>query len=136
MLFETVFVPMKYDLSRFLKAQETDYARALVEIQNGRKQSHWMWFIFPQLKGLGHSSTSQFYGIEGPGEAAAYLAHPVLGKRLVEITRAALQHREKTPLQIFGHPDNLKFHSCMALFASVPNAPDVFREGIAWSEQK
>ncbi len=121
---------MKHDLSRFLKAQEDDYDRALSEIRAGRKCSHWMWYIFPQLKGLGHSGTAQFYGISGKAEAEAYLAHPVLGPRLVQITEAALQHTGKTPLQILGHPDNLKFHSCMTLFAQLPEAPSAFRNAL------
>lgn len=121
---------MPYDLSRFLKAQETDYTRALAEIRKGRKASHWMWYIFPQIKGLGHSGTAQFYGLAGLGEAAEYLAHPVLGPRLVEITEAAVQHSGKTPLQIFGYPDNLKFHSCMTLFAQAPCASPVFRKAL------
>lgn len=121
---------MKYDLSRFVKAQESDYDRALAEIRKGRKTSHWMWYFFPQLKGLGHSSTAQFYGLAGLGEAHDFLNHPVLGPRLVEITAAALGHPDKTPLQIFGHPDNLKFHSSITLFARIAGAPGVFQEAL------
>lgn len=121
---------MKHDLARFLKAQETDYAQALIEIQHGHKRSHWMWYVFPQLKGLGHSGTARFYGLSGKSEAGAYLTHPVLGPRLIQITEAALAHADKTPLQIFGHPDNMKFHSCMTLFAQLPDAPPVFRNAL------
>ena len=122
---------MTYDLGRFLEAQQHDYDRALTEMQRGRKTSHWMWYIFPQRQGLGHSANAQYYGLAGPGEAAAYLAHPVLGRRLMAITEVVLQHPEKTALEIFGHPDNLKFHSCMSLFAQLPEAPEVFQKALA-----
>ena len=107
---------MASDLSRFLKAQERDYARALSEIRSGRKRSHWMWYIFPQLKGLGYSSTSQYYGIRNLEEAKAYLQHPVLGPRLVEISEALLTLDTDDAGAVMGYPDNLKLHSCMTLF--------------------
>lgn len=106
-------------IDRFLEPQRTAYAIALEEIRNGRKVSHWMWYIFPQLRGLGQSNLAWYYGIEDPEEAKAYLAHPVLGQRLREITRAALELTEKDPMKIFGWPDNMKFRSCMTLFAQV-----------------
>ena len=111
-------------LHRFLTAQEQSYPQALTEIRQGKKQTHWMWYVFPQLRGLGRSGTAHFYGIENKAEATAYLAHPVLGARLREITEAALAHRDKTALQIFGHPDNLKFHSSLTLFSAVSPAAD------------
>ncbi|MBO5557016.1 MAG: DUF1810 domain-containing protein [Oscillospiraceae bacterium] len=104
------------DLERFTRAQEQDYARALSEIRSGRKRSHWMWYIFPQLAGLGMSSTSQFYAIDGLEEAAAYLLHPVLGPRLREISGALLDLDTDNPSAVFGWPDDLKLHSCMTLF--------------------
>jgi uncharacterized protein (DUF1810 family) len=107
---------MAADLSRFLKAQEHDYAQALREIQSGRKRSHWMWYIFPQIQGLGFSSTAQFYAIENLQEAKDYLAHPVLGARLKEISSALLQLDGLTASEIFGYPDDLKLRSSMTLF--------------------
>lgn len=116
------------DLQRFVEAQETTYARALAEIRSGRKQSHWMWFVFPQMRGLGYSSMAQHYGIQSKEEAAAYLRHPVLGKRLQEISSVLLLLPSSDAHQIFGSPDDLKLRSCMTLFASVPNAPVVFED--------
>lgn len=107
---------MAADLSRFLKAQERDYAQALREIQSGHKRSHWMWYIFPQIQGLGFSSTAQFYAIENLQEAKDYLAHPVLGARLKEISSALLQLDGLTASEIFGYPDDLKLRSSMTLF--------------------
>lgn len=121
---------MKFDLSRFVEAQASDYPNALREIQKGRKRSHWMWYIFPQLKGLGHSSTAQYYGLSGLEEARQYLEHPLLGPRLLEITSAVLRHPDENPLQIFGHPDTLKFHSSITLFAQVAGAPGLFKEAL------
>ncbi|WP_019949751.1 DUF1810 domain-containing protein [Hymenobacter aerophilus] len=113
-------------LQHFLDAQQSTYQTALTEIQNGRKRSHWMWFIFPQLKGLGFSETARFYGLDGATEAAAYLAHPVLGPRLVEICEALLQQPATDATRIFGSPDDLKLCSSMTLFGAVPGAPTVF----------
>jgi uncharacterized protein (DUF1810 family) len=103
-------------LERFVKAQQYDYDTALREIRGGRKRSHWMWYIFPQLKGLGYSSTSQYYGIRDLDEAKAYLQHPVLGPRLVEISEALLTLDTDDAGAVMGYPDNLKLHSCMTLF--------------------
>jgi uncharacterized protein (DUF1810 family) len=103
-------------LERFVKAQQYDYDTALREIRGGRKRSHWMWYIFPQLKGLGYSSTSQYYGIRDLEEAKAYLQHPVLGPRLVEISEALLTLDTDDAGAVMGYPDNLKLHSCMTLF--------------------
>jgi uncharacterized protein (DUF1810 family) len=115
----------KFDLTRFLDAQNQTYLKALAEIKNGCKQTHWMWFIFPQLKGLGRSDTANFYGILSLAEAAAYLNHPVLGKHLLEISAELLKH-SKTAHEIFGSPDDLKLWSSMTLFSQVVNADPVF----------
>lgn len=113
-------------LDRFIKAQERDYETALAEIRGGRKRSHWMWYIFPQVKGLGYSEMAQHYGIAGLEEAEAYLQHPVLGKRLLEISHALLALPGNNATQIFGSPDDLKLRSSMTLFALVPEADSVF----------
>ena len=111
-------------LVRFVKAQQDDYARALHEIQTGRKRSHWMWYIFPQLCGLGFSSTAQYYGIGDLAEARAYMAHPVLGPRLLEISRALLDLDTSDPGAVMGYPDDLKLRSCMTLFElAAPEQP-------------
>ena len=104
-------------IDRFLEPQKTSYAIALEEVHNGRKVSHWMWYIFPQLRGLGQSNVAWYYGIEDLDEAKAYLDHPVLGQRLREITQTALELSETDPMKIFGWPDHMKFRSCMTLFA-------------------
>lgn len=108
-----------HDLSRFVRAQADDYARALAEIRGGRKRSHWMWYIFPQYEGLGFSSTAQYYAIRSLAEARAYLSHPLLGPRLLECTEAALQVEGRSAHDIFGSPDDLKLRSCATLFARV-----------------
>ena len=115
------------DLKRFLDAQENDYRHALAEIKNGRKQSHWMWYIFPQIAGLGSSETSRFYAIKDLAEAELYLSHPVLGARLIEISEVLLEIEGKTANQIFGSPDDVKLKSCMTLFGSLENAHPVFQ---------
>jgi uncharacterized protein (DUF1810 family) len=118
----------EYDLKRFLKAQESDYAIALSEIKNGRKQSHWMWYIFPQIAGLGFSVTSKFYAIKDLAEAGQYLEHPVLGKRLTEISKELYQIEGKSANQIFGSPDDMKLKSCMTLFCTLKDTNPVFQE--------
>jgi uncharacterized protein (DUF1810 family) len=115
-------------LERFLKAQENVYEQALAEVKNGRKTSHWMWFIFPQVKGLGISETARYYSIENQKEAEDYLNHPILGKRLKEITTALLATGATDANKVFGYPDNLKLKSSMTLFASLPGSPSIFRE--------
>lgn len=115
-----------HDLQRFVRAQEPDYTRALSEITAGRKQTHWMWYVFPQLDGLAFSATAQRYAIKGIGEARAYLAHPVLGPRLAACAEAALRVEGRTALEIFGSPDDLKLRSCATLFAQVSPAGSVF----------
>lgn len=114
------------NLQRFLAAQTDTYDTALREIKNGRKQSHWMWFIFPQIRGLGFSETSIFYAIQSREEAEAYLNHPILGQRLIEISEALLRIEDKSAYQIFGSPDDVKLKSCMTLFAALEKANPVF----------
>ena len=116
----------QFDLSRFYKAQERDYEIALSEILAGRKQSHWMWYIFPQLKGLGHSGMADYYGINGLDEAAAYLADPVLREHLVRISSALLTLETSDPKEVMGSPDDLKLKSCMTLFAAADPDEKVF----------
>jgi len=115
-------------LNKFIDAQQHDYAIALQEINNGRKRSHWMWYIFPQLQGLGFSEMSRHYAINNLAEAKAYLADPLLGQRLVEISRALLQLQGTDARAIFGSPDDMKLRSSMTLFASVPGASPVFEQ--------
>ena len=115
------------DLKRFLEAQENDFETALTEIGRGRKQSHWMWYIFPQIAGLGFSATSKFYAIKDRTEAENYLAHPILGKRLIEISNALLAVEGKTANQIFGSPDDVKLKSSMTLFGALDNTNPVFQ---------
>ena len=106
-----------FDLNRFITAQADVFATVLAELQAGRKESHWMWFVVPQLRGLGSSPMSRFYGIGTLDEARAYLSHPLLGDRLVVCTRTVLAIRGRSLVAIFGTPDNSKFCSCMTLFA-------------------
>lgn len=117
-----------FDLARFISAQQDSYDLALSEVRNGHKLSHWMWYIFPQLRGLGFSSTSQLYGITGEPEARAYLAHTVLGPRLIAICEAALAVDGRSATEIFGKPDDMKLRSCATLFAQVSNAKSVFHK--------
>lgn len=112
-----------FDLDRFISAQEDSYKQALLEIKSGRKRSHWMWYIFPQIKGLGMTSTSNHYGISGKEEAKAYIEHPTLGARLIEISEALLALEYEDPKNILGYPDNLKCCSCMTLFELVSDNP-------------
>ena len=114
------------NLKRFLDAQNQVYLKALAEIRNGRKETHWMWFIFPQLKGLGQSETARFYAIADLQEATDYLAHPVLGRHLIEISEALLHLKDTSANAIFGAPDDVKLRSCMTLFANVAPAHPVF----------
>ncbi|RYE90564.1 MAG: DUF1810 domain-containing protein [Cytophagaceae bacterium] len=120
-------MPTETTLQRFLDAQRADYATAYAEITAGRKRSHWMWYIFPQIRGLGFSETARYYGITGAAEAAAYLQHPVLGSRLVEISQALLALPGSNATSIMGSPDDLKLRSSMTLFAVVPDTEPVFQ---------
>lgn len=106
-------------MQRFIQAQENNYQTALAEVRTGYKCSHWMWYIFPQLKGLGFSSTAQYYGINGREEAMAYLKHPVLGARLREITSVLITLEGKSAVEIFGRTDAMKLRSSMTLFYAV-----------------
>lgn len=115
-----------FDLNRFVEAQQTIYESVLRELRNGRKRSHWMWFVFPQIDGLAHSSTSKFYAVKSREEALAYLNHPVLGKRLNECAEAVLALEGRSASEIFGYPDDLKLKSSLTLFASVSDAQSVF----------
>jgi uncharacterized protein (DUF1810 family) len=115
-----------HNLNRFLQAHAHDYERALSEVKAGRKRSHRMWYIFPQFAGLGISSTSERYAIKSVAEAKAYLAHPVLGPRLVECAEAVLGIEGRSALEVFGSPDDLKLRSCATLFANVSPAESVF----------
>ena len=114
-------------LHRFLEAQETAYAVALTEIQRGRKASHWMWYIFPQIQGLGFSATSRHYALASAHEAEAYARHPVLGARLVHLGEELLALESNDATRILGSPDDLKLRSCMTLFGALPGAHAVFQ---------
>lgn len=116
------------ELLRFLDAQNKLYLTALDEIKNGKKESPWMWFIFPQIKGMDSSDTSKFYEIKNADEAIAFLEHPILGKHLVEITSELIKKEEETVTDIFGVNDVAKLQSCMTLFASVQNSEPIFQE--------
>ncbi len=116
------------NLDRFIKAQQNDYATALAEIKSGKKRSHWMWYIFPQLRGLGMSETARYYGIQNKQEAIQYLENETLGKRLIEISEALLSLPGSDPHYIFGSPDDMKLKSCMTLFASLPQTNPVFEQ--------
>ena len=118
--------PDPHNLSRFTSAQEATYETALAELRNGRKQTHWMWFIFPQVEGLGSSSTSRHYAIKSADEAREYLDHPVLGARLLECAQALLAIEGRSASQIFGFPDDLKLKSSMTLFAHIAGSASVF----------
>ena len=117
-------------LDRFLEAQERSYEKALQEIKNGKKRSHWIWYIFPQLRGLGRSQKAYAYGINGLEEAKAYLGHPILAARLKEITEALLTHKGKDIYDIMGDIDDMKLHSSMTLFALISEEGSVFHQVI------
>jgi uncharacterized protein (DUF1810 family) len=120
-----------FNLERFVTAQAPVFETVVVELRASRKRSHWMWFVFPQLAGLGRSSTARFYGISSIDEARAYLAHPVLGPRLDLCTRIVLASASPSIQAIFGSPDDLKFRSCMTLFSRAADDPDnPFRQAL------
>ena len=118
------------NLGRFVEAQAPVHDRALAELKAGRKQSHWMWFVFPQIAGLGRSPMAQHYAIQNLAEARAFLAHPLLGARLRECTQAVLDVEGKTAHEIFGSPDDLKFRSSMTLFAHAAPDEELFRTAL------
>lgn len=115
------------NLQRFLDAQKSSYQTALAEIKNGKKRSHWMWYIFPQAQGLGFSETSKFYAIKEASEAETYLQHPILGQRLIEISEVLLGLKTNNATQVFGSPDDLKLKSSMTLFAALDDTNPVFQ---------
>lgn len=119
-----------HDLSRFVDAQRPVYDSALAEIRAGRKRSHWMWFVLPQVKGLGFSSSSEYFGIGSLAEARAFFDHPVLGARLVECTEALLAHEDRSATSIMGSPDDLKLRSSLTLFSLVEPQGSVFHRGL------
>jgi uncharacterized protein (DUF1810 family) len=119
-----------FDLQRFIDAQERVIDDVRAELSAGHKRSHWMWFVFPQIAGLGSSEMAQRYAIQSRAEAAAYLAHPVLGGRLVELTSILNGLRDRSASDVFGYPDDMKFHSSMTLFALSAADPTVFDEAL------
>ncbi len=118
-------------LERFVEAQEGDYAQALAELSAGRKRTHWIWYVLPQLRELGRSAMAKEYGISDGNEAASYLAHPLLGPRLVECVSAILNHSDRSAVDILGDIDAMKFRSCLTLFAQVAPAEPVFARALA-----
>lgn len=119
-----------FNLERFVEAQQNVYEDARSELRAGRKRSHWMWFVFPQIRGLGHSSTSQIYAISGLEEAAAFLRHPILGPRLRECTTLANAIPSRSAREVFGSPDDLKFCSSMTLFAHATSDNAAFLQAL------
>jgi uncharacterized protein (DUF1810 family) len=119
-----------FDLARFSAAQSPVYEQVLAELRNGCKRGHWVWFIFPQLRGLGSSETANRFGIASRAEAEAYVSHPLLGARLRECTRLVNEVRAKPAHEIFGYPDDLKFRSSITLFASVASDGQIFRDAL------
>ncbi|MBI1197727.1 MAG: DUF1810 family protein [Phenylobacterium sp.] len=122
-----------FDLQRFVDAQDAGgtYARALAELRAGRKQSHWMWFVFPQIEGLGFSAMSRRYAISGLAEAAAYLAHPVLGPRLRECVAAVNAVKGRSARELMGSPDDMKLRSCLTLFARAAPDAEAFKDALS-----
>lgn len=118
----------EYHLERFVKAQKDSYGTAVSEIRNGRKRSHWMWYIFPQIIGLRRSETAVYYSIVDEGEARAYMQNDLLKKHLLEISNALLEIESSDPERVMGFPDNLKLQSCMTLFAETTPEEDVFQK--------
>lgn len=123
-------MPDKHNLQRFLAAQGNNLDGVLSELKRGRKSSHWMWYVFPQVQGLGTSATAELYAIRSKAEAIEYLQHPVLGTRLVECTKLVNRHKSDTAEQIFGYPDYLKFCSCMTLFNKVGDPKNPFSDAL------
>jgi uncharacterized protein (DUF1810 family) len=126
-------MPDSYRLQRFVEAQDAVYADVLAELKQGRKRTHWMWFVFPQIAGLGNSATAQRYAISSLAEAQSYLAHPLLGPRLEQCTARVTDHKDIGLKQIFGFPDDMKFKSSMTLFAVAAGADDrnVYAQALA-----
>ena len=118
----------RFNLKRFIEAQNSCYPNVLKELTLGKKVSHWIWFIFPQIDGLGHSATAKKYAIKSLEEAQAYLDDPVLGGRLIECTRLVMRIENSSAQEIFGYPDHLKFHSSVTLFANLDHSPEIFKD--------
>lgn len=116
-----------YDLTRFIDAQERDYEKALAEIRAGHKRSHWIWYIFPQIRGLGFSNTAEYYAIKDLEEAKAYMAEPTLRNHLIEISNALLDIASNDPTEVMGYPDDLKLRSSMTLFLKAAPELDIFQ---------
>ena len=123
-------MPSDSDLARFVEAQDPVYDEVRAELQAGRKTTHWMWFVFPQLRGLGRSATARYFGIDSAAEATAYLQHPVLGARLRECVELVLGVTGRTALEIFGSTDAMKFRSSMTLFATVATGEPLFQRAL------
>ena len=123
---DTTDVDDPFDLNRFIIAQDRNYANALAELKNGQKRTHWMWYVFPQIDGLGHSTTAKRYAIKSMEEARKYLDHPVLGTRLLECAEAVLATEGRSISDIFGYPDDLKLKSSITLFSCVSEPTSVF----------
>lgn len=123
--------PDPFDLRRFIEAQEPVIATVRLELEAGKKRTHWMWFVFPQVRGLGASAMAQRFALASKPEAAAYLAHSVLGPRLIDCTRLAIASGAASANDLFGSPDDLKFRSSMTLFAAFTEAPAIFSEALA-----
>jgi uncharacterized protein (DUF1810 family) len=117
-------------LDRYTDAQSESYDEIIRELRNGEKVTHWMWYVFPQIAGLGHSATAKFFAIRDPSDAQAYLDHPILGKRLIECTKIVLSLKDKSALEIFGGVDAMKFRSSMTLFMSIAGSDSVFKAAI------
>jgi uncharacterized protein (DUF1810 family) len=128
---DTILTDDPFNLRRFVSAQEDAFAQALLEVQSGQKRTHWMWYIFPQIRGLGHSFMSQKYSISGIPEAQAYLDHPILGHRLILISEAVMSVKHRSAQDIFGAVDEKKLKSCATLFAHAPNSHPVFNQIIS-----
>ncbi|WP_085674589.1 MULTISPECIES: DUF1810 domain-containing protein [unclassified Pseudomonas] len=120
-------MPADYELERFVDAQDRVYDQVMQELQAGRKRSHWMWYVFPQLDGLGHSIMAERYALSGIDEARAYLAHPLLGPRLEACVTALVQHSDKSAREILGSPDDLKLRSCLTLFSQAAPGNPLFQ---------
>lgn len=120
----------EFNLARFLKAQEHSYASALRELRAGEKRSHWIWYVFPQLRGLGRSANAETYGLVGLAEARAYLAHPTLGQRLREATEIMLAHRTPDAAAVLGELDALKFRSCLTLFSLADPSQQILADAL------
>lgn len=118
---------MNYDISRFIEAQRSSYQQALTEIKNGKKASHWIWYIFPQIKGLGRSAMSEYYGIQDIDEAKAYLADAILSKRLIEICEVLLSLDTNDAVEVMGRPDDKKLKSSMTLFDAATDSLEIFQ---------